>query len=150
MTAPPARAYNELLNRLLTPEDKVKFESVVGAMLVGDPPQTLVISGPVRSGKTTLMRLVHKLALFNMVEMGLPTPQIVFQHTGYSPVTSEAFVFVETNEMVAPKGSTFIVTTGDRLPVNKYYVLMEHIESEMESIAEHCIRTYENTTENNR
>lgn len=148
MNAPP-KAYNELMNRLLSHENRQNLETVVGAMLCGADPQTTIIFGPVRSGKTSISKIIRKLQLFNMVEVGRMTTQVVFQHEGYSPVEN-AFVFAETHDPVAPAGAIFVQTTGDRLPVNKYYVLMNQIDSELDDVAEHCIRTYQNTLENNR
>ncbi|ASU03968.1 terminase small subunit [Streptomyces phage Psst4] len=145
------KAYNELMERLLEPEDRRKLEIVVGAMLTGGPPQTVLISGPVRSGKTTLMKIVKRLITLTTFATG--SPRVLFQHDGFQLVelAQPTFVFAETH--ILPRempGAVFIQTTGDRLPVNKYYVLMDLIDSELDEIAEHCIRTYHNAQENNR
>jgi len=149
MNASP-KGYNELVHRLLAPEDREKFETIVGSMLSGGTARVVVICGPERSGKTTLTKLVHKLAIFSIVETGRRVPQVVFQKSGYSPVESDSFVFVETKDFVAPHGAIFICTTGDRLPLTKYYALMHQIDLELDDIAEYCIQTYHNNLENNR
>ncbi|WPJ30584.1 hypothetical protein [Streptomyces phage Psst1] len=150
MNAHIPKAYNELLDRIFRPEDRLKLETVVGSMLSGGEPQHVVIFGTSGSGKTSVSKIIRKLALFNMVENGRRTHHVVFQHEGYYPVESDSFVFAETKEPVAPKGAVFVETTGERLPVNKYYVLMQQIDSELDEIAEHCIQTYQHNLENNR
>jgi hypothetical protein len=145
------KAYNELMDRLLEPEDRRKLEIIVGAMLTGGEPKIVIICGRGGSGKTTIMRIIHRLQLFNIVDSGRRTPHVVFQHEGYFPIEGDPFIFAEAlNEPFALSGTIFVRTTGERLPVNKYYVLMDMIDSELDEIAEHCIRTYTNAQENNR
>ncbi|QAY17175.1 hypothetical protein SEA_MADAMATO_57 [Streptomyces phage Madamato] len=150
MNHAPPKAYNELVGRLLPHEDRVRLESVIGAMLTGGPPETVIICGPVRSGKTTLMKIVKRLVTLTVVGSG--APRVLFQHDGFKLVelAHPTFVFAETNQPEAPQGAIFLQTTGDRLPVNKYYVLMQQIDAELDDIAEHCIQTYHNNLENNR
>ena len=136
------KAYNELVSRLFEPAERTKLEAAIGSMLVGGRPRVVVIFGPAGSGKTSIAKIIRKLALFNMLETGRRTPQVVFQHDGYSPVESVSFVFAETNQPIAPAGAIFVRTTGERLPVNKYFVLMDQIESELDAIAEHCIEVH--------
>jgi len=148
------RAYNELVDRLLPPEDRIKFETVIGSMLSGGPPKHVLFYGPEGSGKTTLMRIIKRLLTMSAVGDG--TARVAFRRSGSRHVNEEmvfnSFVFADTNRFPEelPPGDILLQTTGERLPVNKYYVLMELIDYELDAIAEHCIRTYENTLGNNR
>ncbi|HEY3434149.1 MAG TPA: hypothetical protein VGK41_00710 [Solirubrobacterales bacterium] len=146
MNVPP-KAYNELVDRLLSHEDRTQLESVIGSMLSGGSAKTVIICGPGGSGKTTLMKIIKRLVTLTTVGVG--SPRVLFQHDGFTLVELAAptFVFVETQEPLSMEGAIFVQTTGDRLPVNKYYVLMQQIDSELDEIAEHCIKTYQ---ENNR
>jgi hypothetical protein len=56
---------------------------------------------------------------------------------------------VEQNDIQPIDGPHVIIhTTGDSVPVNKHYVLMETINSEVDAIAEHCIQLYQNLGDN--
>lgn len=143
------KAYNELMDRLLSPEDRTKLETVIGSMLSGGPPEHVLFYGPAASGKTTMMRIIKRL--LTMSAFGDATARVAFRHSGNRHIESEmifnSFVFAEATRMPEelPPGDIFLRTTGERLPVNKYYVLMDLIDSELDEIAEHCIRTYQNT-----
>lgn len=148
------KAYNELTRPLLSEEDHEKFEWVIGAVLAGGPSNVVVVCGEARSGKSTLLTIVRKILTRFVGEF---SPRVAFQSGELSEIAVDAFVFLETNEPVAPKGSLFIQTTGRHIPANKYYVLTAQTESELDAIAELCINRYHamgedhyRTQENNR
>ncbi len=143
------KAYNELVGILLTEEDRAKFEWAIGAMLSEGPPNILVIHGRAGTGKSTLLNIVRKILLSDVRAV---TARTYFQHYGYSAVDPGFFVFAESNELVAPREAINISTTGDRVPVNKHYVLMRQIDAEALDLAQYCIDVYRHTDfqENNR
>lgn len=141
------KAYNEMVGLLLTEEDRAKFEWAIGAMLSEGPPNILVIHGGPATGKSTLLNIVRKILLSDVRAVAART---YIQHDNYSEVGPDAFVFSQSNELVAPKGAINISTTGDRMSVNKHYVLMHQIDVEALDVAEHCINVYTNSQENNR
>jgi hypothetical protein len=136
------KAYNELVGLLLTEEDRAKFEWAIGAMLSEGPPNIVVIHGGPATGKSTLLNIVRKVLLSDVRAVAARTH---IQHDGYSETNSDAFVFSASNELVAPRGAINISTTGDRVSVNKHYVLMRQIDVEALDVAEHCIDVYHNT-----
>ncbi|AVD99482.1 AAA-ATPase [Streptomyces phage Bing] len=146
------KAYNELVSLLLTEDDRVKFEWAIGAVFNGGPPNIVIIHGGAGSGKSTLLNIVRKVLM-------APTrvnyaPRVVFQHDGYFETDQDTYVFAANNnpDNGFEPGAIHIFTTGDRVPVNKHYVLMEQINSEIAPVAEHCIDVYRNNDfqENNR
>lgn len=139
----PPKAFNELMNRLLSEEDRNRFEWAIGAMLVGIHPNVVTMIGPPQSGKTTLMAIARKvLTRFE----GQLSPRVAFLHTQmpkFPYVDEGTFVFLDdTVEPIAE--STLVIHTSARhpIPVNKYHVLMGLIESELDWIAEVCITKY--------
>jgi hypothetical protein len=140
------RAYNELLSLLLRPEDQQKFEWVVGAMLNDGPRNTVVFRGSTGTGKSTLMMVVRKLAM--STPMDEFAPQVAFttwNETGkIRPFLEEGtYVFVEDNETFDMSEEFIVITTtGDRVPVNKHYVLMQEIDNELPDIARGCSAVY--------
>lgn len=143
------KAYNELVGVLLTEEDRAKFEWAIGAMLSEGPPNILVVHGRPGTGKSTLLNIVRKILLSDVRAVAARTH---FQHDGYSAVDPDSFVFAASIELVAPREAINISTTGDRVPVNKHYVLMQQIDGEAFDLSEHCIDVYRNNNfqENNR
>jgi hypothetical protein len=154
------RAYNELVGLLLSEEDRVKFEWAIGSILSGGPAHVLIIHGDVRSGKSTLLDIARRVLLAD--DRG--NLRVGFQHDGYSGVDSfypDTFVFAATLEPIAgaegEDGLLHISTTGERVSVNKHYVLMNQLYDEASAVSEHCIDVYRNgpravrnTKENNR
>lgn len=139
------KAYNELTTALLTPEEREKFEWAIGAVLTGGPPNVVVIRGPRGTGKSTLLAIVRNI-LTRFV--GDVSPRVAFYEgvafrtSMLSDAGSDAFVFIETNRPIDVGDAVFIDPTGDRIPANKYYVLTNEIDSELDSIAELCIDKY--------
>lgn len=137
------KAYNELVWRLLTAEDRYKFEWAIGAVLTGGPANDVVFYGHGMTGKTTLMTIVRKILIRSA---GFVAPRVVFHESfvgRHIPVhDSDVFSFVEINSPLDTGNALVIEPTGIRIPVNKYYVLMTQIESELDAIAEICINRY--------
>lgn len=149
------KAYNELVGLLLTEEDRAKFEWVIGAMLCDAPPSTLIVHGDPGSGKSTLLHIARKILLAD-VRSDLTT-RVSFQHEGYlgtDPLHPDTFVFAATLQQRdindEDDGAVHISTTGERVSVNKHYVLMMQIDVEALAVSEHCINVYYSTQENNR
>jgi ABC-type uncharacterized transport system ATPase subunit len=155
------KAYRELTSALLSVEERQTFEWAIGAVLSGAPPEVVTILGYTGSGKSTLVKIVKKILGFAFVQgiVGV-TPNVDFLDwdSAIPHVGENAFVFVETNagDTIEPN-SIVIQTTGDRIPANKYYVLMTQIDTELPEIAEACIERYRsmgdgyyNTQENHK
>lgn len=146
------KAYNELVGVLLSEEDRLKFEWAVGAVLNGGPPNIVIIHGHSMTGKSTLLNIVRKVMMAPVpVDYA---PRVAFQHNGYSEADQDTYVFAAENnpDNGLEPGAIHIFTTGDRVPVNKHFVLMDEINSELIEISEHCIDVYRNNNfqENNR
>lgn len=141
------KAYNEMVELLLSSGDREKFEWVIGALLSDASPNITVVRGGPQSGKTTLMMIVRKITQSATADF---IPRVVMAHDGYiRDLPEDAFVFVEQNDIQPIDGPHVIIhTTGDSVPVNKHYVLMETINSEVDAIAEHCIQLYQNLGDN--
>lgn len=138
------KAYNELVSVLLTDEDRAKFEWAIGAILCGGPRNVVIFHGGPATGKSTLLDVIRKV-MMSPINVGL-APRVALQHDGYFDLGDvDAYVFAAVNRPVEIEGVIDIHTTGDRVPVNKHYVLMEQIGSEGVAIAEHCINVYHNT-----
>lgn len=136
------RAYNELVNILLAREDRVKFEWAIGAMLSDGPRNIVVVRGPAGSGKTTLMTIVRKVLLSPFT--GHFAPRVDFlNEDNFVEVDPDAFTFAEINHISGLELDAIVIeTTGNRVPVNKHYVLMREIDSELIDIANSCISLY--------
>lgn len=156
MTHTP-KAYNELVGLLLSEDDRTQFEWAIGSVLNGGRPVILIVHGLSGSGKSTLLNIVRKV-LMAPVKVDY-APRIAFQHDGYYEEDEDTYVFAAENnpDNGFIDGAIHIFTTGDRVPVNKHYVLMEQINSELIEVSEHCIDVYRNgpravrnTKENNR
>lgn len=138
------KAYNELVSLLLTEEDRLKFEWVVGAVLSGEDSHILIVHGDAGSGKSTLLNIARQI--FMVGDRDNRASRVVFQHDGYSGLDTfypETNVFSANNQPVyIPEGAEIITTTGDRVSVNKHYVLMKQIYDEAPAVAVHCIGVY--------
>jgi predicted ATPase len=138
--SPRARAYNELVDVLLSDEDRVKFEWAIGSMLDRGRRNVVIICGPPASGKSTLLNIVKK------VLFAVPTSEIDYrvaiQHDGYKEVDHDTSVFAASLVFEDVENSITICTTGNRVPVNKHYVLMREINSELMVIANDCVYQY--------
>lgn len=137
------RAYHELVNLLLSPRDQEKFEWAIGAMLSDGPRYTFVIMGPAGTGKTTLTKIVRKILLSPFT--GNYAPRVAFLEWSrpVSHVDDDTFIFVESLTTDAITDDSIVIeTTGDRIPVNKHYVLMQEINEELDTVAERCIALY--------
>uniref|UniRef100_A0AAU7GZ14 DNA polymerase n=1 Tax=Streptomyces phage Scarif TaxID=3158858 RepID=A0AAU7GZ14_9CAUD len=141
------KAYNELTSLLLSSEDLAKFEWAIGAMLSGGPRHILLVHGAPGSGKSTLLEIVRKILLSDF--RGHFAPRVSFQHDGYFEVDDDTFVYAATPAPIVVEGAIDIFTTGDRVPVNKHYVLMNQIDVEALDVGEHCINVYENNVQEN-
>lgn len=141
-----AKAYREMMTLLLSPRDEEKFEWLLGYMLDNPdsgPFHRVVFLGEAGSGKTTLTQIARKV-LFSPFA-GHFAPRVAFLEWSQpvDHVEDDRFLFVEslTDEAVTDD-SIVIQTTGDRVPVNKHYVLMHEIDGEVEDIADRCIALY--------
>jgi hypothetical protein len=153
------KAYNEMIGLLLSREDQEKFEWSIGCMLDNGPCHMVVLRGARGTGKTTLMTIVRKVLLSPFA--GGFAPRVSFVNEDRIGESEPGvFTFVEMNDDSGPDlgGLIVVQTTGDRVPVNKHYVLMREIDSELVAIADNCIalfrelgEDYYNTSqENNR
>lgn len=138
----PPKAYNELTNRILYPDDKQWLEHTLGALLTeNDPRQVVVIGGRSKTGKTTLMTIIKKITLLS-AEVPL---DVVFKLGENFEYTGDTTLFVETDSLIPPLGfNVFIPTTGQTFSVSKYFALVHQIDTELDSIAEQCIQAYRN------
>jgi ATPase subunit of ABC transporter with duplicated ATPase domains len=111
-------------------------------MLDNGPCQLVVLRGAGGTGKTTLMTIVRKVLLSPFT--GNYAPRVAFLHeNNYSDVDQEVFTFVEMNDYSDLERDALVIrTTGDRVPVNKHYVLMREIDSELVAIADNCISLF--------
>lgn len=146
------KAYNELVTTILSEEDQQKFEWAIGAMLSGGTPNTVVIRGDTATGKTTLTTIVRKMLV--SPSTGNYSRKVDFQYGNSRRVefqygdtsfenSPDTFIFVEMNDYSGVELDALVIsTTGDRVPVNKHYVLTQQIDSELIYIAEHCIDVY--------
>lgn len=148
-----AKAYREMLTLLLEPRDEEKFEWLIGCMLDNPdngPFHRVVLLGEPGTGKTTLTKIARKV-LFSPFA-GHFAPRVAFLVWGTdedSENSSDRFVFMESNTPDAVyEDSIVIETTGDRVPVNKHYVLMHEIDGEVEDIADRCIALYRELGDN--
>lgn len=149
MNAQP-KAYNELIDLLLSEEDREKFEWSIGAVLADGPPNVVVVMGPTGTGKSSLLKVIRKTVL--SPDNGGITPRVAFLHsmTELTYFHDATYTFVEVN---ASPGDTVsnvvsIETTGNLVPVNKHYVLMRQIDSELPMIADRCYNIYTSLGEN--
>lgn len=143
------KAYNELVGRLLSPREREKFEWVVGALLDDGPAQVVIFRGLPGSGKSTLITIVKRLMLLSHDEQ--IGHRVVFQGPRLYLVDRNTFVFGESSEPSRSVERPFVIrTTGDHLPANKYHVLTELIESEIDAIADICVKTYRSIGETYR
>lgn len=135
------KAYHELMTRILDEENYEKFEWSVGAMLTGATSRPVVIVGPSGSGKTTLTSIIRSILTKYVSDF---SPRVTFVHWNepMNSATEDTYVFVESLHETDPTCLT-IHTTGDRIPVNAYHVLMRQIETELDIVADLCITTYQ-------
>lgn len=140
----PTRAYNEMVGLLLTRADRQKFEWAIGAMLDDGPRNIVVLRGAAGTGKTTLMTIIRKVLLSPFAGNFAPRVTFLTWDSHEIPhVDSDMFVFVEALIGDALTDDSLIIeTTGERVPVNKHYVLMREIDSELGDIADHCVELY--------
>lgn len=135
------KAYNEMVGLLLSRADRQKLEWSIGAMLDDGPRNTVVLYGERGTGKTTLVTIIRKVLLSPSDSSFVPRVVFVSWDSDETPrVDSDTFIFVESLTGDIPGEDLIVIeTTGDRVPVNKHYVLMREIDSELGDIAEHCI-----------
>lgn len=136
------KAYNGLVETLISREDQEKFEWTLGCMLDNGPCQTVVLRGGARTGKTTLMTIVRKVLLSPFT--GNYAPRVNFLNEMEMKLLEPGiFAFVEANEDSRLELDALVIkTTGSRIPVNKHFVLMNEIDSELVAIADKCIAVY--------
>lgn len=152
------KAYNELVGLLLSEDDRVKFEWAIGSALVDGPRTVVLIHGDTASGKSTLLNIVRKLVMIPL--NGGYAPRVIIKHEVVERelerdirLEPQTYIFAATNQPVyIAEGVEAIHTTGDKVSVNKHYVLMNQIDDEAVAIAQHCIDVYRNNNfqENNR
>jgi len=150
------KAYNELVSLLLSEEDRATFERAIGSALVEGPRTVLLIHGDTASGKSTLLNIVRKLVMIPL--NGGYAPRVIIKHEVVERelerdirLEPQTYIFAATNQPVyIAEGVDLISTTGDRVSVNKHYVLMNQIDDEAVAVAQHCVNVFHNTQENNR
>lgn len=141
------RAYNELVSLLIRPEDQEKFEWVIGAILSGSSGHIVVLRGDARTGKTTLTQIARKA--LSVPVAGNSFPNVAFFEGDVDVnIDPGQNAFVEVNDLSHLELDALVIeTTGDRVPVNKHYVLMQKIDDEIVDIAEGCIIAYNSRNE---
>jgi hypothetical protein len=112
----------ELVDRLYTPRDREKIEWSVGAMAAGNP-KILVFSGSPRSGKTTVIRIIEGLI-------------------------GDRFQFLDYPYRIWPtqkelKQKIVVHTTGFTHPFKLYMQLVTEVNSDLDSILNHCKDVYQ-------
>ena len=139
-------SWNELLGVLLEDEDRKKIEWSIGAVLAGGPIKILTITGPVGSGKNSILTLVERVVEVHREEDSLP---VAVRHSGASDPDMDRFMLIaDNNPGLAerwPKIDDRIIevcTTGHTLTLNRFYLLAGFISSHMGAIASHCLATY--------
>lgn len=134
------KAYNELITRLYSQEDREKIEWAIGAALAGGPQKVLVISGPPASGKSTMLRIVE--SIFD--REGFPD-DVVVKHEGFDdqPIRPSR-LFVASNRPMITSSSDMIVatTTGNLHSRSEYDRLTAEVKSEMDTISNACLNQY--------
>lgn len=144
------RAYDELSKLLLSPEDKQKYEWAVGCMLDNGPCHVVTMLGDAGTGKTTLMTIARKVLLSPFTGNIAPRVAFITAFDRNRPrIDDSTFVFFEANHPdQVPEDSLVVKTTGERVPVNKHYVLMQEIDSELVAVADNCIALFRELGEN--
>lgn len=196
-------AYDELVGTLYSPEERMKLEWAIGAIIAGDAKHIqkfIVLYGEAGSGKSTFLNIVQKLfegyyttfeakALTGSnntfsTEQFKTNPLVAIQHDGdlsriedntklnsivsheemsmrelYKPsymARSNAFLFMGTNKPVkitdAKSGIIRrlidVHPSGNKVPIQRYHVLMSQIDFELGAIAHHCLDIYRSTGKN--
>lgn len=144
MTTSSTRAYREIANLLLSPRDQEKFEWSVGCMLDNGPCHVVVLLGDAGTGKTTLMTIARKILLSPFTGAVAPRAAFITWVPPRVPrLEEDTFYFVESNTTGSITEDAIVIkTTGDRVPVNKHYVLTREIDNELVDIADRCIALY--------
>jgi predicted ATP-binding protein involved in virulence len=141
-----AKAYREMMALLLSPRDEEKFEWLIGCMLDNPdngPFHRVVLAGEPGSGKTTLTQIARKVLFSPFAGHFAPRVGFISEDTRDPNIDDQMFLFVEAiTDSIADESMIVIQTTGDRVPVNKHYVLMHEIDGEVEDIADRCIALY--------
>lgn len=141
-----AKAYREMMTLLLSPQDEERFEWLLGYMLDNPdngPFLTMVIAGGAGTGKTTLTQIARKVVFSPFAGNIAPRVGFITEDARDPSIDDQMFLFVESyTGDVADEDMILIRTTGDRVPVNKHYVLMHEIDGEVEDIADRCIALY--------
>lgn len=138
-------AYEELLDQILTNEDREKFEALVGQALSGGEPFILVLEGDVATGKSTL------LSIASLVLKDVPGVDI--HHDGFDIRRMEPntkYLLVATDRPVTniAASKTVIQTTGKTLPTERYHGVMLLIGAEHGLISLRCVDRYITATRN--
>lgn len=133
----PPRAYNELANRLFHYSEREKFEWSVGCMLAGGPHHATVLCSPPATGKSSLEEIIRALLALPM-NPG-PMPRVVFgtidDRIPWDEIYEEGdyYAFVHSFYRTPELDDCFdlvVELSGETLPRNHFYTLMEMIKGE--------------------
>lgn len=92
----PCPAWNEILDQLYDPEDRLKIEYAIGSIFTGaslEMQKFYVFFGPPGSGKSTIMNIIEMLfrghtAAFSAYEMGRADSQFSLEPFKYNPLVA--------------------------------------------------------------
>ncbi|AWN05919.1 helicase [Streptomyces phage CricKo] len=139
-------SWNELLGVLLEDEDRKKIEWAIGAIIAGGPTKMLVITGPEKSGKSSILTLMERVIEMHREEDSLP---VAVRRSGASDPDMDRFMLIEDNRpglaerwFKIPERIIEVPTTGHTLTLNNFYLLAGFISSHMGAIATRCLATY--------
>lgn len=139
-------SWNELLGTLLSDEDRKKIEWSIGCVLAGGPAKILSVVGEAGSGKSSILTLALRVFEECREEDSL---KVSILHEGLvEGFSDDSFVFVSSLSPVLPPYFDEInpiletQTTGQKLSLNKFYLLAGFIGSSLGSIALKCLKTY--------
>jgi hypothetical protein len=194
----PTPAWDEIIGTLYSPEERMKLEWAIGAIVTGESKKIqkfIVMYGAPGAGKGTIINIIQLLfegycAAFDAQALGNPNssfalesfrsnPLVGIQHDGNLskiedntrlnslvshevmtvnekfkssyPARFNTFLFMGTNKPVritdAKSGIIRrlidVSPSGNRIPAERYYKLMNDVKFELGGIAAHCKEVFE-------
>lgn len=132
-------AYEELVGVLYDNENRKALEWAIGSILNNGPKKTVVIYGPARTGKTTMLRIVEELFPGEVIKVDVDdTPTLDIN----------GHMFMEVNKPIdiedaKTAGDVILVRPTGRLHHSlRYYQLLSSMFEETDTIAHICSLRY--------